>query len=149
MYTMQIKGLSNTQEYLKKVQVRLPAELSSLRNKLTREMSMQIFNTAPMDTGFLRRNIRVSMTRDTGTISITGVPYVLPVEYGFKRHLIPLEYIYLHHASPGARADRIEPVTGFVWVQGAPTHFIANAFKKTVDKLRPECSRTAKRIVKK
>jgi len=152
MFKIQIKGATQTNEYLRNVQRRIPFEGARLRHKISDNLWISIFNRAPVDTGFLRRNITIRKGKDEDVVNISGSAYLLPQEYGFTPHLIPVQYIEMHKGSPGARFPKGgEPGLGpFVWVSRAPRRgFIKDSIKKVVNDLNREASQTAKRIVKK
>lgn len=147
---VQIKGIKETSRYLDRCKVRMPIEVARLRNSISREIILAMLARAPRRTGHLIRNIKPVYMKDKNLIRISGVPYAIAQETGFRPHIIPIEYIQLHEASPGARADRIEPVRSFVRVSRAPRKgFIIDSVNKAVSNLKARLNHTAKQIVKK
>jgi HK97 gp10 family phage protein len=83
MAVIEVKGLKE----LKRTLERIPEQVRSVLEDLTRETYEKAVQYAPERTGFLRRNIRMSVEGLTGRV-ISQAPYSAYVEFGTRPHMI-------------------------------------------------------------
>jgi hypothetical protein len=83
MALIEVKGLKE----LKRTLERIPEQIKNVLEDLTRETYERAVEYAPERTGFLRRNVRMSVEGLTGRV-ISQAPYSAYVEFGTRPHMI-------------------------------------------------------------
>lgn len=87
--TVRFEGEKRLARQLKKLDVEAPKLLRLVHRDAAALVADEMRNLAPVKSGKLRRSIRVSATRTSGTVKIGGtklVPYAGPIIGGWSAH---------------------------------------------------------------
>ena len=122
--TISFRNFENVRKFID----RLPANLTKAGNDIIYDVATSIQKGAkmrmkfgPKSTGFSKANMTV-LPQGPNTVSVRmSTPYAGAVEYGFKGHWIPREWMDWHQNTPGMRGVNLSEygiftTGGFVWV---------------------------------
>lgn len=117
--TVEITGLNEVKELL----VNLPIKLNKAGEKSVSDFSEQTLKLmqlkAPIDTGFLRDQIKLEKKKSSEIIIHTGEAYYTYFQsFGYTPHIIPIEYIEQHRTlSPNIPGMPVKRPKAFVQVK--------------------------------
>ena len=147
MIIIRMKGFKETERWINEIRTRMPTLSIEMAQEVANSLSKSMKLRAPRATGNLANSISVKPFKKDFLVTVDA-PYGVAQEYEFTPHLIPLEFIFQHLASPGARGQFVNNPIGFVWVSKS-TPFVMPALQATAQNLPNIASRYAKRMVAK
>ena len=147
MITITMKGLGKVDSWMANIKGRIPRLSKEMAKEVASSFQKSAKLRAKKATGYLANSIIIQPYGKDIRVSVNA-PYGVAQELGFKRHLIPIEYIFQHLGTPGMPGQWVNNPSGFVWVSKS-TPFIMPALDATTQNLPNIARRYAARMVKK
>jgi len=117
-------------------------EGSKFMNDMYKNMKMM----APVDTGFLKDQLNISIKGKTITIDTGEAYYAIDQELGFAPHIIPMAYMDQHRESPNMPGIYVKNTKSFVNVK-KNTPFIFPAFELAIRQLDPRFDKALNSVI--
>ena len=132
--TIRITGLKEVEDFIikipKKIESAIFTEGSTFMNDMYKNMKMM----APVNTGFLKDQLSLSIKGKTITIDTGEAYYAVAQELGFPAHIIPIAYLEQHQMFPNIPGMYVKNTKSFANVK-KNTPFIMPAFELAVQQL--------------
>jgi len=147
MITITMKGFKETERWINEIRTRMPTLSIEMAQEVANSLSKSMKLRAPRATGTLANSINVVPITKGFAVTVDA-PYGVAQEYGFTPHVIPIEFIFQHLASPGARGQWVDNPIRFVWVSKS-TPFVMPALDATAQNFPNIARRFLDRMVAK
>ena len=155
MISIQINGLKETRNYLRKLPIKIDKEMkTNMMDELSNNLQKRMKRRAPVgQTGWLRRSIMIEKPSKGRRNVVVHAFYAMAVVKGRKNDmLIPFQFIQQHNVGPEYPGQGVANPTWFSLVgtpASRPRPFIAPAVKSLRNDLPNISDRFIRRALKK